>query len=311
MIAALVVFLSLTTAEAAEVDLFARLPLGTHRVGFHQTNDAGVWAPAREGGTPMRFADYLSDRGGFEKFLSGAGLSAETIDAWMQAPMRAFRDAPFRRGRFPLIVVAQGNQQSAADQAVLCELIASHGYVVVTTPSPMLRTPMQSEEEIGAFAETQAAELVRAIAAVSRDAPRIGVVGHSFGSRAVLLLAMREPRVRALVSLDGGIGSAIGVERMRAAASYRAGHAPPILHFYELHDSFVRSDLSFLRELGAAELHTERIDGMRHAHFTSLGFAAAALPELAQLTRAPETLARDTAHVAAATLRFLDLFVKR
>jgi pimeloyl-ACP methyl ester carboxylesterase len=51
---------------------------------------------------------------------------------------------------------------------------------------------------------------------------RMGVVGHSFGARAALLLAMLDPQVAAVVSLDGGIGTASGRASLEALPIYRA-----------------------------------------------------------------------------------------
>jgi predicted dienelactone hydrolase len=59
---------------------------------------------------------------------------------WLDAPMLAARDAPPGGGRFPLVLLEQGNGQTLRDQAPLAEYLASHGYVVATSPSPTLIT---------------------------------------------------------------------------------------------------------------------------------------------------------------------------
>jgi hypothetical protein len=107
------------------------------------------------------------------------------------------------------------------------------------------------------------------------------------------------------VSLDGGIGSSLGVEQMRSAPSFRAGRTPPLLHLYETEDAFMQPDLTFLNSVGSESLHTETIRGLHHAHFTTLGFAAAAIPELGKLTRASAEIGERTAYVARRTLAFL------
>ena len=293
--------------------LLAPLTLGPHPAGFSEWREDGlavsVWYPARGVERPMTFGDYVRDRAGLEKFMSGAGVGAETIRAYLAAPMSAGRDARRLPGRFPLVLVAQGNGQEAADQAVLCEYLASHGFIVATTPSPMLETPMTSEAEVGKFAELQASQLGRAIAIVARrfrvDERAIGIVGHSFGARAALLLAMNDRRIGALVSLDGGIGTAVGLNEMRNAPSFKRGTAPPVLHLYAS-----EPDLTLLREASPQSLHTERIGALRHIHFTTLGFAAAALPELRQLTRGGEEMADSLRHVAERTARFLRMHRK-
>ena len=302
-------------ALPAFADLGDALTFGPHRVGFEEREGVSVWYPAASSGAPLTFGDYLGPaRQEFEAFLSGAGLSREGIRAYVGARMTAVRDARPSKGTFPLILVAQGNQHAAADQAVLCEYLASHGFVVATTPSPMLVRPMTDAEQIGEFAELQAAELRRAVRVVSAhhrvDATKIAVVGHSFGSRAALLLAMSHESVRAIVSLDGGIGSSIGVAQMRAARSFRPGRVPPLLHLYETEDAFVQSDPTFLQSAGSASLHTESIRGMHHVHFSSLGFAAASIPELQKLTRAPADVGESTEYIARRTLAFVSRYLR-
>jgi dienelactone hydrolase len=213
------------------------------------------------------------------------------------------------------VLVAHGNAQDVADQVVLCEHLASLGFVVAATPSPMLRTPMKREDEVGALAEVQASDLAAAIGAVaavaSADTQRIGVVGHSFGARAALLLAMREPRIRAIVSLDGGIGTATALEPFRRAPSFRPDAAlPPLLHFSEELDSFMTPDFGLLRALRVAELVLEPTKDMRHVHFTTWGFAMAIFPELARATRStagtPSAVRAVHERAAAFLRRWLD-----
>jgi len=207
--------------------------------------------------------------------------------------------------------VAQGNGQDVADQVVLCEFLASHGYVVATTPSPMRRIPLEHEEQIAPLAEFQATELASAAikirALLPVDTTRIGVIGHSFGARAALLLAMRNPRVRGLVSLDGGIGTSTGVQLFRAAPSFHAdAKLPATLHFYETLSTFMQPDFTLLESLHTERLRLERTSGMHHIHFTTYGFAAAAFPEVARVTHATKETRGNVTQVARETLAFLD-----
>jgi pimeloyl-ACP methyl ester carboxylesterase len=172
---------------------------------------------------------------------------------------------------FPLILVAQGNGQDAADQAVLAETIASHGYVVASVPSPMIRQPMTDQSQIASFAEQQADALAAAMLRIGRifrtRSNRVGVIGHSFGVRAALLLAMRNRSIGALVSLDSGIGTANGTRELQAAPSYRGkAELPATLHIYETLDSFMKPDFAFLRSLRIRRLRLQKTEGMHHAH---------------------------------------------
>jgi pimeloyl-ACP methyl ester carboxylesterase len=91
------------------------------------------------------------------------------------------------------------------------------------------------------------------------------VVAHSFGARAALLLAMLDPQVAAVVSLDGGIGTATGRASLEALPFYRAAAVrAPILHFYEELDEFMAPDFGLLHSLTAADRWLVSVPAMHH-----------------------------------------------
>jgi dienelactone hydrolase len=241
-------------------------------------------------------------------FLAERGIRGEVARGWLAAPMLGHRDGPAAEGRFPLVLVAQGNRHSAVDQAILAELLASHGYAVATSPSPMnVSGPMKDEAEIGPRAEEQAADLAFVFHRLRRergvDAARVAVVAHSFGARGALLFAMQEKAVRALVSLDGGIGTALGRDALERSALFaRAGFDIPVLHAYQELDDFMKPDFGLLRAVAGERLELLPTRGMHHAHFSSLGFAAAWSPEIARASGAGPGLADSLAAVVARTL---------
>ncbi len=289
-----------------------------------------VWYPAEPRGTAMRYRDYLllslsektaeeptdaQKKAGldeFTKFLTAAGLSAKSRHTLIEAPMYAHRDAPsLASRRFPMVVIVQGNGQASAAQAVLAEYLASHGYVVVTTPSiTRLTTPLENIEQIGAKAVEQAEDVDRAASAIG-DWPNavnipVSVIGHSFGARGALIYAMHHP-TNALISLDGGIGTASGAKSMLDQKMMDLTVAmPPVLHFYELLDDRMNPDFRMLKSLRTPDLQLVRMDSMQHVHFTTDGFAATMLPEFARLTKAGPDLHKEVVAMAEQTLAFLD-----
>lgn len=326
------------------------LPAGTTAVGFSQllTADSSrplpdgsprpmpvaIWYPAHASSrAPLRYRDYLEGErnltatgaeanhatGGVAalvSFLSSQGASAEALGGWLDRPMQARRDAVPLGRRHPAILLAQGNGESAPDQAPLAEFLAAHGYVVATLPSPMRITgPLTDEKEIGRRAEEQADDLtfLRGILLQRKDvdSSRIAAVGHSFGARAALLLAMRDSTLRAMVSLDGGIGTATGASSMEASRSYRPAAArAPLLHIYEGLDDYMTPDLRLLYALSGADRWFVGTVAMHHHHFTSFGAASCTDPALRAVLRASDTTAVAAASVSLATLSFLDAWLK-
>ena len=116
-----------------------------------------IWYPAREieGSRPMPHRDYLrTDAADLQlaKFASKLAEYERTIickevmgkepkalseperarlETLLDTPTACHRDAPPLAGRFPLVVYHSGAQSSYEDNAVFCEFLASHGYVVV------------------------------------------------------------------------------------------------------------------------------------------------------------------------------------
>jgi predicted dienelactone hydrolase len=139
MIRCLIALVVATAPTQSGPAIWAGLAPGAHGVGFQTAGPAGsvsVWYPAGDGGAAMTLRDYYDEpaASSYAGFLAGAGFRASDVDAMFDAAMAARRNAPRLDGPFPVILIAQGNAQAAADQAVLAEYLASHGYVVATTP---------------------------------------------------------------------------------------------------------------------------------------------------------------------------------
>jgi dienelactone hydrolase len=310
--------LGIVPGSAQAPRLWDSLNPGPYVVGYRalsSTPTVSVWYPAAPGGYPMIYGEYLGpDSTQLGAFLSSVGVPASTTAALLASPTAARMGAPVQSGGWPVVLMAQGNGEAAADQAILCEYLSSHGYVVITTPSPMRDTPMQREDQVGEYAERQARELSHALAVarpvIPFDSNRIALVSHSFGARAALLLAMHDRRIRALVSLDGGIGTASAQAAFTSTPAFDETAAlPPLLHFSESLDSFMTPDYGMLRALHSAALTIRETVAMHHVHFTSYGFLAAGFPDIATVTHATPGTARSVRGVAEETLAFLDRYL--
>ncbi|MFL5409169.1 MAG: dienelactone hydrolase family protein [Myxococcales bacterium] len=323
--------------------LLAAPPWGAHPVGFEvaalqdpsrplegrpRPIQMSLWYPAaRRAPTELTFGDYVSLVGSelgpatpeeahvaveeHASFLrSRAKMSEDDVERWLARPMRAIARAEPLPGRVPLILVAQGSGNSASDQAVLCEILASHGFAVATSPSPTrIAGPMKSEEDIAKTAEDQALDLA-VLARAARERPFVdkrqtALVAHSFGARSALLYAMRDGAA-ALVSLDGGIGTKTGHDELRKSRFFDAAKATlPILHIYEELDAFMAPDFTLLRSL-PADLRLVRATHLHHMHFTAVGEAVGQFPALAKVTHADARTAQAYVDVVSATVSFLE-----
>jgi dienelactone hydrolase len=190
-----------------------------------------VWYPAQKtDAKPMEYRQYLDASSNdpliapFAERLSRhwvAVVSEETVgkepayrtpaetaafERLMATRTFAVKDAPPAEGRFPVVIHHPGLSGVADDSSVLCEMLASNGYVVLCSAYPNyyaegvgissdLHTSFRDMEFLSRYAR----ELPFA------DADRLGATGHSWGAIAVLhWAALPDSPLRAFVTLDSG-----------------------------------------------------------------------------------------------------------
>jgi pimeloyl-ACP methyl ester carboxylesterase len=222
-------------SQASENGFWGRFPAGPFTPGFRLivTSDPSrsfpangedspaprpmriyVWYPAKPSTAErLRLDDYV--RMALEDFrpailpvLLAKGVEAGRIKAFLDSPTGAVRDAEAGPGKFPLLVFGQGlYYESPFSHFVLCEFLASHGYVVAT--SPLLGTRYRLVNINVEDVETEVRDMEFVLARVRTlpfaDPGKLGVVGYDLGGMAGLIMAMRNPEVGGFLSLDSGI----------------------------------------------------------------------------------------------------------
>ncbi len=139
------------------------------------------------------------------QFLGGLLRNRGLMLDIMSLKMGAFRNAEPDSGKYPLIIYHPTLQQSYSENSVICEYLASNGYIVATShsigtttlnPAPDagdLETLIRDKEFIYGF--------MRNFTYVDTD--KLGLLGYGFGGSTALLMQMRNSDVEAVISLDG------------------------------------------------------------------------------------------------------------
>ena len=205
-----------------------------------------VWYPARRTvAAPMRFRDYFAlgaREDGPPTPAQVARFMADMEQAWSEhlppgefdaigrTPVRAVRHAKPAAGTFPVVVYNAGGGQPSWDNSVLFEYLASHGFVVIASPSKWdweRNRPLNDDyESVEAAARDIEFHIGFARTLPFVDHTRLGLMGYSWGGLASPVVALRNPSVLAVVALDGSVTWADsllarathrGAENMRAA----------------------------------------------------------------------------------------------
>ncbi len=173
-----------------------------------------VWYPAKPtADSRMRLDDYVQMALG--DFRPSAlpvplakGFEAAELKTALGLPAAGVRNAEAAPGRFPVLVLGQGLfYESPLSHFVLCEYLASRGYVVATCPLVGTRYRLANINVEDIETEVRDMEFVRgAVRALPFvDPGRTGVIGYDLGGMAGLIMVMRDPDVGGFLSLDSGI----------------------------------------------------------------------------------------------------------
>jgi hypothetical protein len=119
------------------------------------------------------------------------GLSEQNLDVLFNTQTAAMQAAKSERGEFPLIVFGQGlYYESPITHCILCEYLASHGYVVATCP--LLGTYSRLVELDVIDLETQVRDMEFVISAMRRgefvEPNKLGLIGFDLGGMSSLVL---------------------------------------------------------------------------------------------------------------------------
>lgn len=117
----------------------------------------------------------------------------------------AYPNINFAEGQFPVIVYAPSFQASSIENFELCEFLASHGYLVISSTSRGSENRWFSTNSLKEL-ETQARDiefLMKEVAKFPSDSEKIALMSFSFGGLSSVITQMRNANVKAVVSLDG------------------------------------------------------------------------------------------------------------
>jgi pimeloyl-ACP methyl ester carboxylesterase len=251
------------------------------------------------------------------QFLDRALL--ERLSQILVQPVFARRDATACTGTFPLVLAHPGLGGAFADNFVLYELLASHGYLVISSAFQSAKS--DGSLNISWEPATSIADL-DVVVSWARKNLQIGAVatlGHSYGAQAALIYAMEDRPISAVVSLDStlenGDPKAPWYKEWKPQ-SFWLDRADTITVPVLLLSSQDASDTSFFDGLVACDRRSLQVPHLSHNDFESNGGVLRA--RFAYDLRTPEPDSPSAAQVSAsnrlvsrAVLAFLEGILRK
>ncbi|MFN7119666.1 MAG: dienelactone hydrolase family protein [Saprospiraceae bacterium] len=250
-----------------------------------------IWYPAtKKEGKVLTFKDFV-DLSGKELDENSATNEQATLKAyldWNGIADTARQDfityleknqslytrlnAPVKAGNFPVVLLMHG---SAATYAFMGAYLASQGYFVVQVPVKGTAAYELDYQLEAKGLETQIIDYEYAINFIKQRFPyldynQVAVAGLSFGGQSAVGLAIRHANIKAVISLDGGIGSDFGGTLLSRQSFYDINKIKaPILHLYNPNDPY--TDLQWLKKYNAAHRTLVAFNNVEHQHFSAFG----------------------------------------
>jgi dienelactone hydrolase len=292
-----------------------------------------IWYPAKKGtglamtagnylrlgATPDDFGQAAAERARLESDYVNSRVSALTTrraQIELAALMTARRDAIASEGRFPVVIYAPSYRGPAFENADLCEFLASHGYLVIASPS-IGQSPYGMTDDLEGI-ETQVGDIQYLIgyshSLPQADIEHLAVLGYSWGGLANVMAAAKDPRIHALVSLDGSVRSYPDViEQSRFLTPDRV--TAPMLYVAatprQIEDlpADMNRERSFLNRMRYSDLYRVTLAPYVHPNF-SVMFGQRFVAETAYGNYDQDELSVANGWIETYVRRFLDTYAK-
>ncbi|GAA0880638.1 hypothetical protein GCM10009119_36080 [Algoriphagus jejuensis] len=201
----------------------------------------------------------------------------------LEENVTAFRNLNPARGKFPVVVYAPSYEASSIENFAICEYLASHGYLVIASPSRGADTRF-FEGGTGKDLETQARDiefLVKEIAGYpNANLEKIATVGFSFGGLSNVLSQVRNEQIKAIVSLDGSIKYQYPTLKKSPFFDINQVNVP-FIHMAqkEIPEQVIEEDkldstldqFEFYDSLKYSDAYQLQFHNLTHGHFSTLG----------------------------------------
>jgi hypothetical protein len=238
------------------------------------------------------------------------------FDRFWDSPTAALRDAPPADGKFPIVIYHAGAGSSFEDNAVLCEFLASHGYMFVGSAFQQANGgSFNVDAGQGSFRDIEFL-IAHASRFPQADWNHIGLAGHSAGAHASLRFRATEAcAVDAVVSLDTTQDyyslATHGWEEMTEEVLRNVEHVTgPVLFVANAHAVF-----DFADSLKFAERYYLTFREQDHEEFISQGImrrllASWAKPDDAKVREELERVRANYTSICVYILQFFNVYLK-
>jgi dienelactone hydrolase len=196
----------------------------------------------------------------------------------------AYLDLEFVKRKFPVIIYAPSHQASSIENFALCEYLASHGFIVISSPSRGTENRWFSNNNAKEM-ETQARDVEFLMKEAGKlpitDYDKIAIMGFSFGGLSNIVVQNRNDNVKAIVSLDGT--ERYQYELLNQSPFFKAQNVSvPYIHMAQKDipeivlkedniDAALNTEFELFDNLVNSNAFRLKFHNLTHSHYSTLG----------------------------------------
>jgi hypothetical protein len=301
----LLVLILITTAvnySYSQHNILKNSESGSYNVGFkHETVtdysrsfgntyrpiELFIWYPSNEKTDPtLNYTDYLLIKDKSKnldslilKSIERSGILEDKdliLKKYKRLKTSAIENTMIADGSYPLILFAPGGRTPGYLHSVICEYLASNGYIVVGLSAlgnyensrwPFDQTGLNLQIDDMSFAINY---LKHEMSQINID--KICLASWSVGGVAQTLYAMKNSNIDMFVSLDSGIGRTYGIEMIKESPYFNYSKMDiPYLHFTGTQPEQFNVERSneLYDSIPSKNKYLKTIIPFAHQHFTS------------------------------------------
>lgn len=289
-----------------------------------------IWYPAEanRNAKPMRYEEYLylndtdsepwqwreeSKQAVLQNYAQELEPFKGDLKPLLDIQTAASKDAKVAKGKFPVVIFGAGGGTGGHVYSMLCEYLASHGYVVIAHTALGLQKGERWPFDMRGI-ETQMRDLNFILNYAYRlpnvDAGKLALASWSVGGVSQALLQMQNTEVDAILSLDAATGYEYGRDLLRQSPWFDLKRmSVPYLHMHgELPPRYnVPKNFEYYDSLAVADAYMLSFKKLLHADFiSSYGVAQ---HSLVKSERSAEAIASYKI-VCQYALNFLNAYLK-
>jgi pimeloyl-ACP methyl ester carboxylesterase len=203
-----------------------------------------------------------------DNFLKTDPVDPKVLQRELNASMKGVKDAPYdQTKKFPVLIYGPSWWSSAFENALLFEFLASHGYVIISSPSVGPYTREMPISRIGVEAQARDMEFLLSEASKVKNAnvDQITVSGFSLGGLSNVLMMARNPSVDAWIGFDPSIHEAYDFFKDSPYENYNTFSKPMLF----INSLGYMNDLPFYDKLVYSDAYMVNLPKLGHTDMAS------------------------------------------